>query len=174
MRGLTGERAFKCTKCDNRFSSSSNLENYKRTPTVGKLWVHNVWHELLIRIWWIEETGRDHTGETQLKCRKCGKSVSESGGLKKHKGTLNWGNFMRGLTRERTKAIQVLQMWQYFSLSNNLRNHYRTLTVEKLSVQGLAWASQDQMTCYYSREAFQLPNVYLNELSRVKNGVLGL
>ena len=30
------------------------------------------------------------------------------------------------------------------------------------------------MTCYYSREAFQLPNVYLNELSRAKNGVFSL
>ena len=37
---------------------------YKRTPpTVEKLWVRIVWHEL-IRIWWIEETWRDHTGET--------------------------------------------------------------------------------------------------------------
>ena len=58
------KKAFKCTKCDNSFSSSNDLNKYKRTPpTVEKLWVRIVWHEL-IRIWWIEETWRDHTGET--------------------------------------------------------------------------------------------------------------
>ena len=104
------------------------------------------------------------TQERQFKCRKCGKSFSESGGLKKHKGTLNWGNFMRGLTRERTKAIQVLQMWQYFSLSNNLRNHYRTLTVEKLSVQGLAWASQDQVTLRKMKELHRREAIFVHKV----------
>ena len=108
-RTHTGERAFKCTKCDNRFSSSSNLENYKRIPTVGKLWAQCLAlaaHQDLVN--WRDMKG-PHRRET--KCRKCGKSFSESGGLKKHKRTLNWWNFMRALGRE---GIQVHQMWQYF------------------------------------------------------------
>ena len=61
-RSHTGEKAFKCTKCDSSFSSSNDLKNYKRTHTVEKLWVHKVWHELS-RIRWIEEKWDNHTGE---------------------------------------------------------------------------------------------------------------
>ena len=57
-----GEKAFKCTKCDNSFSSSNEWKNYKRTPTVDKLWVHKVCHELLRRKWtnWENRTGEKH------------------------------------------------------------------------------------------------------------------
>ena len=139
-RTHTRERAFKCTKCDNRFSSSSNLENYKRTPTVGKLWVHNVWHELLIRIWWIEETWRDHIGE-----RQSAESVARAS-----QSQVAWRNTREPSTGEiswedshRREGIQVHQMWQYFSLSNNSKNQKSTLTVEKLRVHtrsGMSWS----------------------------------
>ena len=64
--------------------------------------------------------------------QKCGKSFSESGGLKKHmrtsSGEISWED------SHRREGIQVHQMWQYFSLSNNSKNQKRTLTVEKLRV----------------------------------------
>ena len=41
-RTHTGDKAFKCTKCDSSFSSLNDLKNYQRTPTAEKLWVHKV------------------------------------------------------------------------------------------------------------------------------------
>ena len=58
----TWEKAFKFTKCDKSFSSSNGWNNYKRTPTVEKLYVQKVWHELP-RNRWIEEKWENHIGE---------------------------------------------------------------------------------------------------------------
>ena len=89
--------------------------------------------------------------------QKCGKSFSESGGLKKHmrtsSGEISWED------SHRREGIQVHQMWQYFSLSNNSKNHKTDCRDKTKGAQGLAWASQDQMTCYFLRFIKGLHNI---------------
>ena len=124
----TWEKAFKCTKCDKSFSASNGLNGSKRTHTVEKLWVHNIWHELP-RNRWIEEKWEKHTGEKYFLCPKCGKRFSGWDDLKRHEGTHNFP--------ERTHTGKKAFKWQDngFSSSNGLKWIIKVFgTEEKLLV----------------------------------------
>ena len=68
----TGEKPFRCTKCDKSFTRSDDLKKHERT----------------------------HTGEKPFSCTKCDKSFSQSDNLKRHERIHKDGKPFRKMNTE--------------------------------------------------------------------------
>ena len=78
LLGDTGEKPFKCTKCDKCISRSSSLKEHERTHTEEKPFNCSKHDKSFSIAGHLKEHKRTHTGEKPFKCTNCDKSFSPS------------------------------------------------------------------------------------------------
>ena len=84
-RSHTGEKPFKCNKCDFACTQAENLVTHKRTHTGEKPYKCNECDFACAQAAHLVTHKRTHTGQKPYKCNECNFACSESGSLTKHK-----------------------------------------------------------------------------------------
>ena len=80
----TGERPFKCPKCNKAFVQSNDLKKHERTHTGLKPFECKTCKKFYPRSDSLKEHERIHTGEKPYKCKMCNKSFIGASDYRKH------------------------------------------------------------------------------------------